>query len=214
MSSPIVLAYWNIRGLAQASRYLLEYTGTSFENKVYLEDDAWFSEDKKDLGIPLANLPYLIDGNEKISQSFAILRHLGRKYGLVPSDEKNLIRVDMIEREAHDVQQKYGSLVYGSKDFENDKKTHATYVEVEMKKIEDFLGDKLFFGGENISYVDFFVYEVLDVHADLLGASYLDKFPKLKSYHHRIQNLPTIASYLKSDRFQAHPINGESAQHR
>ena len=31
-------------------------------------------------GLPLPNLPYYIDGDLKLTQSMAILRHLGRKH--------------------------------------------------------------------------------------------------------------------------------------
>ena len=34
------------------------------------------------LGLDFPNLPYLIDGNIKVTQSNAILRYLGRKFGL------------------------------------------------------------------------------------------------------------------------------------
>jgi hypothetical protein len=34
------------------------------------------------LGLPFPNLPYLVDGDTKLTQSTAILRHIGREYGL------------------------------------------------------------------------------------------------------------------------------------
>ena len=41
------LGYWNIRGLAQQLRYILEYTEAKYEEKRYSEtNDDWFSKDK------------------------------------------------------------------------------------------------------------------------------------------------------------------------
>ena len=37
--------------------------------------------------------------------------------------------------------------------------------------------------------------------------SILDDFPNLKAYHARIKSLPSIASYIKSSKFIAWPLN-------
>ena len=54
------------------------------------------------------------------------------------------------------------------------------------------------------------MYELLDVQL-LLEPTILKNFPNLKSYHDRIAELPTIASYRKSQQFLKTPINGPMA---
>ncbi|XP_032129571.1 glutathione S-transferase Mu 1, partial [Sapajus apella] len=85
---PMILGYWDIRGLAHAIRLLLEYTDSSYEEKKYTMGDApdydrsqWLKEKFK-LGLDFPNLPYLIDGAHKITQSNAILRYIARKHNL------------------------------------------------------------------------------------------------------------------------------------
>ncbi|TOF72058.1 hypothetical protein CGJ15_27680, partial [Vibrio parahaemolyticus] len=64
---------------------MLEYLGTEYEEKFYnfgpapdFDRSEWLNEKFK-LGLDLPNLPYYIDGDIKITQSHAILRHLGRQ---------------------------------------------------------------------------------------------------------------------------------------
>ena len=58
--------------------------GVKFEKKAYTMETApeWFGNDKHNLGIDFANMPYIIDGADiKLSQSNVILKYLEKKYG-------------------------------------------------------------------------------------------------------------------------------------
>ena len=57
-------------------------------------------------------LPYYIDADVKLSQTFAILKYLGRKHGLAGKNEAEQIRVDLIEAEAFDMRTKWVTLCY------------------------------------------------------------------------------------------------------
>ena len=48
-----------------------------------------------------------MDDNVKLSQTFAILKYLGRKHGLAPRNEADTIRVELIEAESMDLRQKW-----------------------------------------------------------------------------------------------------------
>ena len=67
MSNNLSLNYWGIRGLGQVPRLLLEYTGAQWDDVIYESRDKWFQKDKHELGIPLANLPFLVDGDYKLT---------------------------------------------------------------------------------------------------------------------------------------------------
>ncbi|KAM9691381.1 uncharacterized protein ACBT57_026405 isoform 2-T2 [Dama dama] len=89
----MILGYWDIRGLAHAIRLLLEYTDSNYEEKKYTMGDApdydksqWLNEKSK-LGLDFPNLPYLIDGTHKLTQSNAILRHIARKHNMWPEED-------------------------------------------------------------------------------------------------------------------------------
>ena len=59
--------YWGIRGAGQVSRLLLGYCGFEWEEVKYVEMDKWFGQDKQNLGFDFPNLPYLIDGDFKLT---------------------------------------------------------------------------------------------------------------------------------------------------
>jgi glutathione S-transferase len=59
-------------------------------------------------------LPYYIDGDVKISQSHAILRHVARKYKLDGETEKEKAVVDMIIEEAMDLRNNIYKITYTS----------------------------------------------------------------------------------------------------
>ncbi|CAN7987170.1 unnamed protein product, partial [Ixodes hexagonus] len=116
-TSEVTLGYWEgIRGVIVPIRCMLEYAGVPYRFKAYpyLCDGATPAECKAlwladrtvlaEQGLPFANLPYLIDGDVKLSQSLAIMRYLARKHGLdVPdSDPKAAARMDMIEAQVND----------------------------------------------------------------------------------------------------------------
>ena len=58
--------------------------------------------------------PYYIDGDVKLSQTFAILKYLGRKHNLAPKTEEEHIRVDLAEAEAIDMRTKWSTLCYNA----------------------------------------------------------------------------------------------------
>jgi glutathione S-transferase len=80
MSQPVVLGYWNIRGLAERVRLLLEYLKVPYTQVIYTPEteDEWFVKLKPEYlkKNPAANLPYLVDGDKVISESEAILVYL------------------------------------------------------------------------------------------------------------------------------------------
>ena len=72
------LGYWALRGLGEPSRMLLRYKGAEWKNTAIPFADAamWLSEKKENLGLDFPNLPYLYDGDVKLTESLAIMRYL------------------------------------------------------------------------------------------------------------------------------------------
>uniref|UniRef100_A0A3B5L5S5 glutathione transferase n=1 Tax=Xiphophorus couchianus TaxID=32473 RepID=A0A3B5L5S5_9TELE len=148
----MVLAYWDIRGLAQPIRLLLEYTGTEYDEKFYTCGEApdydrssWLGEKDK-LGIDFPNLPYLLDGDRKITQSNAIMRYIARKHNLCGETEAEKVRVDLLENQAMDFRNGFVRLCYT--DFENQKSGYISSLQGTLKQFSDFLGDRKWFAGD------------------------------------------------------------------
>ena len=92
--------------LGQGVRMLLHYTNTKYEDTVYSiknvnEWQAAKANNAWDLDFP--NLPYYIDGDVKLTQSHAILRHLGRQHGLYGLDDNHASEIDMLLDTGRDI---------------------------------------------------------------------------------------------------------------
>ncbi len=85
------LGYWSLRGRAQPIRLLLSYTKTDFEDFQYSGPEKWFGpSDKNGLGLDFPNLPYLIHGDVKLTETNAILKYVAKKYGEKDLTGKNI----------------------------------------------------------------------------------------------------------------------------
>uniref|UniRef100_A0A4W4FVV9 glutathione transferase n=1 Tax=Electrophorus electricus TaxID=8005 RepID=A0A4W4FVV9_ELEEL len=179
----VILAYWDIRGLAQPIRLLLEYTGTQYEEKFYscgeapnYDKNCWF-EEKAKLKMDFPNLPYLEDGDRKIVQSNAIMRYIARKHNLCGETEDEKTRVDILENQAMDFRNGFVLVCYG-----------------------DF-----------ITFPDFVMYELLDQHR-MFEPKCLDNFKNIRDFLDRFEALEKIAAYMKSSRFMKTPVNNKMAK--
>ncbi|PNJ46451.1 GSTM1 isoform 4 [Pongo abelii] len=149
---PMTLGYWDIRGLAHAIRLLLEYTDSSYEEKKYTMGDApdydrsqWLNEKFK-LGLDFPNLPYLIDGTHKITQSNAILCYIARKHNLCGETEEEKIRVDILENQTMDNHMQLGMICYNP-EFEKLKPKYLEELPEKLKLYSEFLGKQPWFAG-------------------------------------------------------------------
>eukprot|EP01096_Ripella_sp_DP13-Kostka_P003750 TRINITY_DN155_c0_g1_i1.p1 TRINITY_DN155_c0_g1~~TRINITY_DN155_c0_g1_i1.p1 ORF type:complete len:240 (-),score=105.75 TRINITY_DN155_c0_g1_i1:30-689(-) len=210
------IAYWDIRGLIQPVKLLLAHVGAEYENIEYscgpapeFSRDSWMSV-KDTLGLDFPNLPYLIDGDVKLTQSNAILRYLARKFGLEGETEEERVRIDLMAEEAMDFRNAVVRLSYNP-NFEHLKDAHINeYLPKLFTGLEKFLGERPFFAGQKISFPDFVLYELLDQNK-CMEPTVLDNFPKLQAFTQRIEALPNIAAYMSSDRFRKSPINNKMA---
>ncbi|XP_076022604.1 glutathione S-transferase Mu 3-like [Genypterus blacodes] len=209
------LAYWDIRGLAQPARLLLEYTGTQYEDKFYVCGEApnydkscWFDEKKK-LGMDFPNLPYLVDGDKKIVQSNAIMRYIARKHKMCGETEEEQIRVDIMENQAMDFRNGFVMMCYTNLDAM--KPGYVEKLAGTLKDFSEYLGDRKWFAGDKITFVDFLMYELLDQHR-MFEPKCLDEFKNLKDLLDRFEALEKIAAYMKSNRFMKTPVNNKMAK--
>jgi len=216
----VTLAYWAIRGLAQPIRLLLEYTGTPYADKRFEQGPApdfdkscWF--DVKDTVVgdyPFPNLPYLIDGEQVITQSNAIVRHIARKHNLLGDSLDSASRVDIMLEEGMDLRNRTVGMAYGRSwgtgTYDTAMPGYAKATSEHFARISKFLGEAPWFGGANLSAADFVMYELLDQNA-LMVKGVLDPFPNLCDFQARFAALPPIKAYLASERCIVFPCNNQ-----
>lgn len=211
------LGYWKIRGLAQPTRLLLKYTGTEFEDVTYEQEGApdfsresWLSV-KFTLELEFPNLPYLIDGDLKFTESKAIFHYIARKNNLCGSSESERIAVEMVEGVVESMKNRFSGMCYNAK-FEEMKAGVMEYEANKLKELSAYLGEKKWFAGDSITYVDFFAYEFLDVLHTFDPEVYGSELNNLTAYLERFEKLPAIEEYMKSSDFIRRPINNPIAQ--
>jgi len=209
------LGYWDIRGLAQPIRYVLQYGKFTYQERRYkcgpaptFDRSDWTNE-KFTLGLDFPNLPYLIDGDVKIVQNLAILRYLAPKCDLVGKTEEEKVRCDIVEQQLVDFRTNFVRLCYSPK-FADEKGAYLASLPGVLKSFSDYLGNRKFFAGDHLTYVDFLVYEMLFQNMTFSKDSFKD-VSNLVDFVARIEALPSMQDYMKSDQFVKWPFNGDMA---
>jgi len=193
------LGYWDIQGLGQGVRMLLHYTNTKYEDTVYSiknvnEWQAAKANNAWDLDFP--NLPYYIDGDVKLTQSHAILRHLGRQHGLYGLDDNHASEIDMLLDTIKDI--KMGIIVPNVFLRILDEKKKQEVIksqDAKFKQISNYLGSKEFLMGNAITVADFELYDALVWH-NKLDSKLISQYGNLMSYLARFENVPKVKSFM------------------
>ncbi|XP_074594729.1 glutathione S-transferase-like [Brevipalpus obovatus] len=206
---PLILGYWaSIRGRFEPIHLLLLHSGVDFEFKKYTSLSEW-AADKASMRFDFPNLPYLIDGDVKLTQTLAILRYLARKLNLgVKTCEPEIRRMDLIEQQADEVMQLSIRIFQSPEAVKNPEKSlNDVQMPSKLEQVVKFMGENKFVRGDNVTYVDFMFYSYLDY----LRQYYPDIITKnaaISSYLDRIEALPAVNKYINGENFHRLPITG------
>uniref|UniRef100_A0A663EJF4 glutathione transferase n=1 Tax=Aquila chrysaetos chrysaetos TaxID=223781 RepID=A0A663EJF4_AQUCH len=155
-------------------------------------------------------LPYLIDGPTKLTQSNAILRYIARKHNMGGETEEEMVRVDMLENQLVDLRTSFAQLCYNP-DFEKLKPQYLEQLPRKLRDLSRFLGSRPWFAGEKLTFVDFLAYDVLDQQR-----MFVPECPELQGnlgrFLQRFEALEKISAYMRSGRFMKTPIFWCTAQ--
>lgn len=209
--APLTLGYWDIRGLAEPIRFLLLHKNVEFVDKRYEFTSGEWPKDKFNLDLDFPNLPYLFDGDVKITQSTTILRYLAQKYGLDGKTQAEKIKVSLVEQQVVDLR---WWLLINAAFKEDTKETRDSFKEKApdmLKAIEKFLGDRNFLVGDDVTYVDFLFSETFDFYRYYIPDVCKD-FPTLRALQERIIGLPRIKEYMNSSTYTRWPVFGPIAK--
>ena len=113
----VTLGYWKIRGLAQQIRYLLEFLEVPYKEDIYSEYEEW-TKAIPNLGMHFWNLPYLIDGELRFSETSAIMRYLARRYNkdLEGKTNEDFAMVEQMYGVLGDIKNQVSKTCYGDGD--------------------------------------------------------------------------------------------------
>ena len=155
------MGYWGIRARGQYCRHPLAYTGLPWKEKTYTSPPSWFEKDKKNLGMLFPNLPYIVDGNYKISESLAIMKYIANKSGkkeLIGKDLKDQAMVDNLIGIFNDVLSAIAELFF-SETFADSLPLTVEKIKPKIELVNKFYGEKEFALGY-ITIVDFLFAEL------------------------------------------------------
>jgi len=199
------LSYWDSRGTVQPIRLLLRYVGEKYveDNKQEGPDPVksyakWY-EEKVTLDMPFPNLPYYIDGDLKLSQSMAILRHVARKYNLDGDTLEEKARVDVVSEEILDIKRPLLMICF-AQNFDELRPKYLETLPKKLKAISSYLGSKTYIVGEKLTYADFLLYEQLYLSLQF-EPNCLNDLSNLREYKERFEAIPQIKAYIESDEY-------------
>lgn len=205
------IGYHAIRGLGAPLRMMMFYKEKTFTSVGYGSDmkEKWFGGSKPELSKKNSciNLPYVIDGDEVVTQSNTCLLYLGSKLGI--DKPQHMIRNHTVLDQTMDLRNNLMLIVYPWGNI----KTKDGFAEGAAKHID---GDMMtnftklngfcvgpFMCGDEPQSGDFHVWEMLDQHraiAESIGKEpFFDKFPKLAAMYDAMKVLPSMQKYLASD---------------
>ena len=153
------------------------------------------------LHLDFPNLPYLIEGDLKLTQSKAILYYLGRKLHLMGKTPAEEAMVMMLCEEAHDLRMLCGGIFYGPKGESADERkqfAETTLVE-KLSVFETYFAkhSSKFAVGNQITVADFQLFDYIDAALILDEDNILLKqMPHLKKFLQTIRELPELKDYI------------------
>ena len=112
---------------------------------VQFNNDSWFDV-KFTLGLDFPNLPYLIDGDFKLTESDAIMKYIASKWKpeLLGSGTQQFATVQMLSGVFYDLSQKLGGAAYPNPN----KAEVAELGMTRIKPIAEFLAEKKYLVGD------------------------------------------------------------------
>jgi len=207
----LTIGYHKIRGLGAPLRMMCYFKSQPFTNVAYGADmkEAWFAGAKQDLVKKngCINLPYIMDGDQVLTQSNTCLMYLGKVLGIDTDEDffQNHCVLDQVMDWRNDLMKVVypGETAKTQEEFPEAAKKHIEgSTKTNMTKLEAFCKG-LYMCGTAPRSGDFHVFEMLDQHASIAASlslpSPMDEFPKLKTLHAALKADDKLAKYFEAD---------------
>ena len=81
-----------------------------------------------------------------------------------------------------------------------------------LPPILKFLGDKKFLVGDSPCYMDFYLFETIQLIIFISDGTFLDSYPTLKVYNDSVKELPRLKEYLATCEDKDMLFNNKSAK--
>lgn len=193
------LTYFNGRGRAEIIRLIFAAAGVQYED-IRVDGQTWSTIKPT---TPFGQLPMLEIDGVKYCQSNSIARYLARKFDLAGKDEVEQLQSDMIIDCMEDAIKPMVIFMYETDEIrkaEGKKKFSEEQLPASYAGLENLLksngGGDGYFVGSGLTWADLALLNT-DEWAKLHGnCDLLNKYPKLKALHYRVQKLSNVAAWL------------------
>ncbi|XP_072944941.1 uncharacterized protein [Epargyreus clarus] len=194
--SKIVFYYFPEKALGESIRMLLAYGGNQFED-IRITDDDWPEFKPK---TPFGFMPVLEIDGKQLTQSVAISRYLGKKYGLGGDDIDQDFEIDQNIDFLHDLRSKAAVIHYEFDEQLKDKKFEEASKNVFPQLLEKLDGiikkNNGHIAAGKLTWGDFVFAGMLDYLKVMLRMPDLeDKYPSFKKVVEAVYSLPKVKAY-------------------
>ncbi|CAF4878564.1 unnamed protein product [Pieris macdunnoughi] len=196
----VVLYYFPFKGLGEGLRMLLSYGGQKFEDH-RVPKDQWPEFKPK---TPFGQMPVLEINGKKYSQTLAMSRYLGRKYGIAGDNLEESFEIDQNMDFFTDIRLK-ASTVMLEQDPDIKQKIkddlEKNYYPVALKKLDEIIGkNNGHIANGKLSWGDFVIAGVYDAMKNLLlqMPDLDEKYPNLTKLRENVVSLPKVKEYVAS----------------
>ena len=200
----MILGYWNLKARAEATRILLAHTKQDYKEENPQSFEEW-GKQKSAMDFDFPNLPYLKDGDLKLTNSKVIFRYIAERSGdnsLLGNNPKERARISMFT----DVLEELFTINFKTIGSDDALKTYQGLLDKTivpfLTQLEKVASDDSFLLG-NLTVCDFKLYiarEIIGIWSDALKIDDpFNKCKKLLAVVDRFKQLPEIKKYLASD---------------
>lgn len=192
--------YFNGRGLAELSRYILEVSGQKYEDLRWEESDWPLYKPNTPFGQAPVLLVTVSGKAHEIGQSKTIARFLAEKFKLRGKSELEKAKADMIVDQLGDLYSYYSFANYRQSNEDDKNKEIKKFTETKLHAYYSLLEGYLvkskteFFAGDTMTYADFDMALAVDRDLEQLGYD-LDKYLLIKEIARKVNALPKIKEW-------------------
>jgi glutathione S-transferase len=198
MAKPRLTYFDSPRSRGEECRLALFLAGVDFEDR-RLPRSEWPAFKPK---TPFGSVPiFEMEGKPAVSQSNAILAHVGRRYGLLPKDDWEAMRHESLLSAAEDLRHAV-TATFGISDPDENKRKRAELVEGPIKTWAANMEKQItgpFVGGAEISVADIKLFIIVGWLSggvlDHVPRDVLSPYPKLTGVFQAVREYPRVAEW-------------------
>ena len=159
--------------------------------------DCWFTI-KPTLGFDFPNLPYFVDGEYKLTETAAIIKYIAHKWAkeLLGTTSQEFANAEMLSEFAGKLKSAVTHPSYTGGSYGDSITCAQLAIDCypHLAKLVDFRSKYGFkwMAGNNLTWIDFFIWEIVDYMRWLGNGAVFEQFPSLKEYHENFLSIPQL----------------------